>query len=242
MVARPTRLGRVLFGYRPSHVRQFLLERDRLINETEKQIYTVRTREEEARAEIASLRQALATKEGECRALTEAANAVPHEPIVDLSLEYIREEIHRMMAAAEEGTGRILQRAQEAIDRQLAEQCRKEDEIAAKMEDLASRQESAGMFKGLARQTRILVREVPDRLREALGPLEGIVVTLDEKLDRFLQPPEVPTRVADSASPNGAMKPEVVVHIPDEGESRGYGPISPVPPVPIDDPAPRVTS
>src|SRR5206468_350902 len=158
------------------HVRQFLLERDSLITEAETEIRALRTTEEEARAESAALRQALVQKELELSVQAEASRTTPEIPAVDLSLEYVREEAHRIMEAAEEGTGRIIRQAKEMLDRRLEDQCRREAEIAEKMERLGSLQESADMLEGLARETRVLIREVPDRLREALVPLDGVVI------------------------------------------------------------------
>jgi DNA repair exonuclease SbcCD ATPase subunit len=245
MVPRPTRLGRAVFGYRRDHVRQFLLERDSLINEAETEIRTLRRREEEARAESAVLRQTLVQKEMELSVQVEASRTTPEMPTPVLSLEYVREEAYRIMEAAEEGTGRIIRHAREMLDQQLEEQCRKEAEIAEKMEGLASLQESAGMLEGLARETRVLIREVPDRLREALGPLDGVVIRLDdqlEELDQVIPVPEVPAMATESPSPNGSVEAEAIVHIPDEGEATLYETSPPMPPAPLDDPPPRVST
>jgi hypothetical protein len=242
MVPRPTRLGRAVFGYRRDHVRQFLLERDSLITEAETEIRTLRTREEEARAESAVLRQTLVQKEMELSVQVEASRTTPEMPTPVLSLEYVREEAYRIMEAAEEGTGRIIRHAREMLDQQLEEQCRKEAEIAEKMEGLASLQESAGMLEGLARETRVLIREVPDRLREALGPLDGVVIRLDDQVEQFVRSPEVPAMATESPSPNGSIEAESVVHIPDEGEATLYETSPPMPPAPLDDPPPRVST
>jgi hypothetical protein len=242
MVPRPTRLGRAVFGYRRDHVRQFLLERDSLINEAETEIRTLRRREEEARAESAVLRQTLVQKEMELSVQVEASRTTPEMPTPVLSLEYVREEAYRIMEAAEEGTGRIIRHAREMLDRQLEEQCRKEAEIAEKMEGLASLQESAGMLEGLARETRVLIREVPDRLREALVPLDGVVIRLDDQVEQFVRSPEVPAMATESPSPNGSIEAESVVHIPDRGEATPYDSSLAAPPAPLDDPAPRVST
>jgi hypothetical protein len=245
MAPRPTRLGRAVFGYRRDHVRQFLLERDSLITEAETEIRTLRRREEEARAESAVLRQTLVQKEMELSVQAEASRTTPEMPTPDLSLEFVREEAYRIMEAAEEGTGRIIRHARDLLDRQLEEQSRKEAAIAEKIENLASMRESAGLLEGLARETRLLIREVPDRLREALGPLDGVVIRLDdqlEELDQVLPVPEVPAMAAESPSPNGSIKAESVVHIPDRGEATPYDSSLAAPPAPLDDPAPRVST
>jgi hypothetical protein len=242
MAPRPTRLGRAVFGYRRDHVRQFLLERDSLITEAETEIRTLRTREEEARAESAVLRQTLVQKEMELSVQAEASRTTPEMPTPDLSLEYVREEAYRIMEAAEEGTGRIIRHAREMLDRQLEEQCRKEAEIAQKMDGLASLQESASMLEGLARETRVLIREVPDRLREALVPLDGVVIRLDDQVEQFVRSPEVPAMATESPSPNGSIEAESVVHIPDRGEATPYDSSLAAPPAPLDDPAPRVST
>ena len=235
MVPRPTRLGRTLFGYRPNHVREFLLERDRLINESESQIHAARRSENEARTEIVALRRALAEREQEVTSLTESARSAPPGSTVDLSFEYVREEAHHIMEAAEEGTRRIIQRATEELDRQMEEHRRKEDEIDAKMETLIALQESTDALVGLVKETRIRIREVPDRLRDALGPLDGIVIGLDERLDHVLHLSEARRKdFAYPESPNGSLGSEPIVLIPDEGEASLYEPAFPAPPVPVE--------
>ena len=98
------------------------------------------------------------------------------------------------------------------------------------------------MLEGLARETRVLIREVPDRLREALVPLDGVVIRLDDQVEQFVRSPEVPAMAAESRSPNGSVEAEAIVHIPDEGEAALYETSPPMPPAPLDDPPPRVST
>jgi cell division septum initiation protein DivIVA len=234
MVPRPTRLGRTLFGYRPSHVREFLLERDRLINESESQIHAVRQSEAEARAEIAALRQELAAPDRESASLRQTTDEPPPAPPPDLPLEFVREEAHRIMEATEEGTRRIIQRATDELDRRMEVHTRKEEEIATKIEILNALQASTDEVLGLVRETRIRIHEVPDRLRQALGPLDGIAIGLEEKLDDVIHRSESQKGGAYAVSPNGSAGAEPVVHIPDDGEASLYEPAVPAPPVPFE--------
>ncbi len=240
MTVRPTRLGRTLFGYRPTHVRQFLLERDGLISQVEKQIQSARNSEADARAELATLRQALAQKDSELALVREAAEASPDGPSNDLSVEYLREEAHRIMEVTEEATRRIIHRTKENLDLQLERHQRLQGEIAAEMATLMVWRESAETLGDLASETRILIREVPNRLREALGPLDGAVISFDEKLDQLSHLPEPRSPRTTAPDRNGWIQSESLVEIADQGSETFYMPATPVPSAPTGDPPPRI--
>ena len=114
-------------------------------------------------------------------------------------------------------------------------QARKEEDIAAQTERLTTLRESTGELLGLVGETRVRIREVPDLLREALSPLDGTVIGLDERLDRVLRRSEALVDATHGASPNGSSGAETVVHIPDDGEASLYEPAAPAPPVPVDE-------
>jgi chromosome segregation ATPase len=266
MTPHPERLGRTLLGYRPEHVRQFILERDALITQAEKRIAAAESQEVQARAEsaalrdrlvalnreVAELRTAQARAQEEAQAQADAATE-PVEESPPVSLDYLREESHRIMEATELATRRIIEHAMESLDRQLEKSVQVKAELDAEMELLAAWREAAGTLQGLMGDTRVLIRDVPDRLREALVPLDGAVISLDERLAQLA---ELPRRRPIDAIGNGAPTTDghaglgsgptegaveadgEVIRLEDEGEA-SYAPFAPAPPVPTGDPPPR---
>ncbi len=244
MTPHPTRLGRALFGYRPTHVRQFLLERDIWIRDADKRIQAARAKEEEAQTELATRKEDLAEREGQLATLreqlaqrdkelatlseqldnrdaehsasTDAEQLPPDGGGNDLSVEYLREEARRIMGATEEATRRIIERGKEGLDRQVETRRRIQAEIAAEMAALRAWRESADAVRGLARKTRNVISEVPDKLRAALGSLDGMVMNLDEKLDQLGELPEPPPTVAAESGPDGSSDRDSVMEVHDE--------------------------
>jgi hypothetical protein len=143
------------------------------------------------------------------------------------------------MEAAEDTTRRILQRGRESLDRQLEELIRTRTEIAAEIEDLMTWREAAGALHGLTEDTRILIREVPGRLRDALVPLDSAVIKLDETLDQVSDLPD-PRRLASAPDPDGSGESGPLVTMDDDGSTVSYTPTggSP-PPMPAGHPPPR---
>jgi chromosome segregation ATPase len=194
-VSQQPRLRRGLFGIRSHDVWT-------LLDDREEELGRIRDRADSAGSENASLREQIASLEAKLdqahHELTLLRELDPHTAEGDGSTakfcdcppsDSLLEEMTKAVATTEEATQRILHHARETLMKEIeaAEALRKraKSEIS---EAGAWRRHWGPILKGFqatVKETASTIEDVPERVREALGPLTAAAAALDEDLRQF---------------------------------------------------------
>ena len=204
---RPPEPGRSLFGYRRSAVQRLLADRDIRIRGADERIREAEEAAERLDAEAASLREANARLQDRVRELEEAG------PAGGLSAaRFLNEELATILTAAEDSAGRVIERAREAADRQVAEADRLWREAQEQMSRFAAWRDridpAVRSARGKLDEVRTRIEEVPDLIREALTPLADAIGGLDEDLAAVAGASTPPLMVTPSAIDSGEREPQ----------------------------------
>jgi len=203
----PTEPGRSIFGYRRSAVQRLLADRDVRLMDAEKRIQEEGQAAERLDAEAANLREANARLQDRIRELEEAG------PAAGLSAaRFLNEELATILTAAEDSAGRVIERAREAADRQVAEADRLWRESQEQMSRFAAWRDridpAVRSARGRLDEVRTRIEEVPDLIREALTPLADAIAGLDEDLAAVAGASTPPLMVTPSAIDSGSQEPQ----------------------------------
>jgi len=112
------------------------------------------------------------------------------------------EELSKIVAAAEETTAQILQRARTSTREQILEADRLWREVQSEALRFASwRQEAeavVGVLQTMIEEARTRIESVPERIQDALGPAVEAMIRMDDGISRFAAAAQLPLLLAPS--------------------------------------------
>jgi chromosome segregation ATPase len=203
----PDEPGRSLLGYRRSAVQRLLADRDVRLMEAEKRIQSAQAAAERLDAETANLREANARLQDRIRELEEAGPGGGQT-----AARFLNEELATILTAAEESASRVIDRARQSAERQVAEAGRLWREAQEQMSRFAAWRDRVDPMVRSARgkldEVRARIEEVPELIREALTPLADAIGGLDEDLAGVAGASTPPLMVTPSAIEPGDEEPQ----------------------------------
>jgi hypothetical protein len=211
MTEQASKLPRKPFGYDPTVVDQMLSDRDAMLGLAERRV-------RDAEAKAAHLEQQLLSQQHAVAELTErvvAAEATPPPlPVMEpepaptqreeepLSPQFVTDEISKVIAAAEESTSQILERAWVATRDQVLEADRLWREVQSEVVRFAAwRDEAEAVARGVKDamdEARRRIETVPQRIQEALAPVVESMVSVDAGVGRFTAASALPLLLTPS--------------------------------------------
>ena len=211
MTEQVSKLPRKPFGYDPTVVDQMLSDRDAMLSLAERRV-------RDAEAKAAQLEQQLQAQQQAVVALNErvvAAEAAPPPPPPPepepapapkndepLTPQFVTDEISKVIAAAEESTSQILERAWVATRDQVLEADRLWREVQAEVVRFAAwRDEAEAVARGVRDamdEARQRIESVPQRIQEALAPVVESMVSVDAGVGKFTTASTVPLLLTPS--------------------------------------------
>jgi hypothetical protein len=236
MTEQASKLPRKPFGYDPTVVDQMLSDRDAMLSLAERRVREAEAKSAQLEQEIRAQRQAVAEL-SERLAAVEAAPPPPaveapavHEPETapreeePLTPQFVTDEISKVIAAAEESTSQILERAWVATRDQVLEADRLWREVQAEVVRLAAwRDEAEAVARGVKEamdEARRRVEAVPHRIQEALAPVVESMVSVDAGVGKFTAASSLPLLLTPSGLEAARARAEVMGH----GEEMGPNP------------------
>jgi hypothetical protein len=210
------------FGYDPTVVDQMLSDRDAMLSLAERRV-------RDAEAKAAQLQQQLQAQQQEVAALNErvvVAEAVPPplapepEPAPKedepLTPQFVTDEISKVIAAAEQSTSQILERAWVATRDQVLEADRLWREVQAEVVRFAAwRDEAEAVARGVKEamdEARQRIESVPQRIQEALAPVVESMVSVDAGVGKFTAASTVPLLLTPSGLEAARARAELMGH------------------------------
>lgn len=196
MTEQASKLPRKPFGYDPTVVDQMLSDRDSMLGLAERRV-------RDAEAKAANLEEQLRAHQEAVAELTErlaAAESVPLPPALEpeaapreeerpLTPQFVTDEISKVIAAAEETTSQILERAWVATRDQVLEADHLWREVQAEVVRFAEwRDEAEAVVHGVQAamdEARKRIEAVPLRIQEALAPVVESMVSVDAGVGKF---------------------------------------------------------
>jgi outer membrane biosynthesis protein TonB/uncharacterized coiled-coil protein SlyX len=116
----------------------------------------------------------------------EPAPAPAPSPAADAASRLVTSELTAILAAAEESAARIIDRARTTSQRQIAQSNRLWREVQSEIARFASWREEVEpvihTVQGKVEQIRVMIEEVPERIREALAPMAESISSIDADL------------------------------------------------------------
>jgi cell division septum initiation protein DivIVA len=236
MTEQLSKLPRKPFGYDPTVVDQMLSDRDAMLSLAERRV-------RDAEAKVAELKQELQAQQQAVAALNQrvvAAEAVPPplapepEPAPKedepLTPQFVTDEISKVIAAAEESTSQILERAWVATRDQVLEADRLWREVQAEVVRFAAwRDEAEAVARGVKEamdEARQRIESVPQRIQEALAPVVESMVSVDAGVGKFTAASTVPLLLTPSGLEAARARAELMGHGSEMSEA-GAAPPSP---------------
>ncbi|HEY3211502.1 MAG TPA: hypothetical protein VGL18_17240 [Actinomycetota bacterium] len=224
MTEQASKLPRKPFGYDPTVVDQMLSDRDAMLGLAERRVRDAEAKaaqlEQELRAQqqtVAELSQHLAAAEA-----APAPTAPPAEPEPapkeeePLTPQFVTDEISKVIAAAEESTSQILERAWVATRDQVLEADRLWREVQAEVVRFAAwRDEAEAVARGVRDamdEARRRIEAVPHRIQEALAPVVESMVSVDAGVGKFTAASTVPLLLTPSGLEAARARAEAMGH------------------------------
>jgi hypothetical protein len=230
MTEQLSKLPRKPFGYDPTVVDQMLSDRDAMLSLAERRV-------RDAEAKASQLEQQLQAQQQAVAALNErviAAEAVPPplppapEPELTpkgdepLTPQFVTDEISKVIAAAEESTSQILERAWVATRDQVLEADRLWREVQAEVVRFAAwRDEAEAVARGVKEamdEARQRIESVPQRIQEALAPVVESMVSVDAGVGKFTTASTIPLLLTPSGLEAARGRAELMGHGAEMGE------------------------
>src|SRR6266540_4280141 len=240
MTEQASKLPRKPFGYDPTVVDQMLSDRDAMLGLAERRVRDAEAKtaqlEEQLRAQqqaVAELSEQLAVAESSPPpAPAPAAEPEPapreEEP---LTPQFVTDEISKVIAAAEESTSQILERAWVATRDQVLEADRLWREVQAEVVRFAAwRDEAEAVARGVRDamdEARRRIEAVPHRIQEALAPVVESMVSVDAGVEKFTAASALPLLLTPSGLEAARARAEAMGHGGELGAARsseGYAP------------------
>jgi hypothetical protein len=185
MSDRPPGLGRGLFGYKRSAVEEAISVRDVMLRQIEARVQVAEANTARLEAELAALRESNAQLERQVHDLTPAAEPDGLEG-AEVTGRFVHEELATVLSAAEESAGRIIVRARESTQRQVAEADRLWRDARSRYSRFSDWRDRVQPVLDSAQskidEVRTRIEEIPDQIRQALSPLAESVASLDGRL------------------------------------------------------------
>jgi hypothetical protein len=241
MTEQLSKLPRKPFGYDPTVVDQMLSDRDAMLSLAERRV-------RDAEAKAAQLEQQLQAQQQAVVALNErvvAAEAAPPPPLLPpapepepapkddepLTPQFVTDEISKVIAAAEESTSQILERAWVATRDQVLEADRLWREVQAEVVRFAAwRDEAEAVARGVKEamdEARQRIESVPQRIQEALAPVVESMVSVDAGVGKFTTASTVPLLLTPSGLEAARGRAELMGHGAEMGERAAVGQAEP---------------
>lgn len=250
MSEQSSKLPRKPFGYDPTVVDQMLSDRDAMLGLAERRV-------RDAEAKTAGLEQQLKAQQQAVAELSErlaAAEAAPPPPAPapaagpepspsqreeePLTPQFVTDEISKVIAAAEESTSQILERAWVATRDQVLEADRLWREVQAEVVRFAAwRDEAEAVARGVKDamdEARRRIEGVPQRIQEALAPVVESMVSVDAGVGKFSAASALPLLLTPSGLEAARARAEAMGHGGEMGASSA--------PAPYEPPAPDIWS
>jgi len=212
MTEQASKLPRKPFGYDPTVVDQMLSDRDAMLGLAERRVRDAEAKaaqlEDQLRAQqqtVAELSEQLAVAEAVPPAPAPAPAAEPEPAPKDeepLTPQFVTDEISKVIAAAEESTSQILERAWVATRDQVLEADRLWREVQAEVVRFAAwRDEAEAVARGVKDamdEARRRIESVPHRIQEALAPVVESMVSVDAGVGKFTAASALPLLLTPS--------------------------------------------
>lgn len=242
MTEQASKLPRKPFGYDPTVVDQMLSDRDAMLGLAERRV-------RDAEAKAAQLEEQLRAHQEAVTELSErlaAAEAVPPPPPPSppveaepgpreegssLTPQFVTDEISKVIAAAEETTSQILERAWVATRDQVLEADRLWREVQAEVVRFADwRDETESVVQGVQAamdEARKRIEAVPLRIQEALAPVVESMVSVDAGVSKFTVASSLPLLLTPSGLEAARARAQAMGHgdeLSVAGTDGGYQP------------------
>jgi cell division septum initiation protein DivIVA len=233
MTEQASKLPRKPFGYDPTVVDQMMSDRDAMLSLAERRV-------RDAEAKVAQLEQQLLAQQQAVAELAErvaAAESAPQPPVpspvaepdgaereeVPLTPQFVTDEISKVIAAAEESTSQILERAWVATRDQVLEADRLWREVQAEVVRFAAwRDEAEAVARSVKEamdEARRRIEAVPQRMQEALAPVVESMVSVDAGVGRFTAASTLPLLLTPSGLEAARARAEAMGHGAEMGGS-----------------------
>jgi cell division septum initiation protein DivIVA len=238
MTEQASKLPRKPFGYDPTVVDQMLSDRDAMLGLAERRV-------RDAEAKSAQLEEQLRAQQQAVAELTQrvaaAEAAPPPSPPIEpqptlkeeeepLTPQFVTDEISKVIAAAEESTSQILERAWVATRDQVLEADRLWREVQAEVVRFAAwRDEAEVVARGVRDamdEARRRIESVPHRIQEALAPVVESMVSVDAGVGKFTAASAVPLLLTPTGLEAARARAEAMGHGGELGggnSSQSYG-------------------
>jgi cell division septum initiation protein DivIVA len=222
MTEQASKLPRKPFGYDPTVVDQMLSDRDAMLGLAERRVRDAEAKaaqlEEQLRAHqqaVTDLSERLAT--AEAAPPPPQAEAPPAPPEGEpLTTQFVTDEISKVIAAAEETTSVILERAWVATRDQVVEADRLWREVATEVVRFAAwRDEAEAVVHGVQAamdEARRRIEAVPQRIQEALAPVVESMVSVDAGIGKFTMASTLPLLLTPSGLEAARARAEAMGH------------------------------
>jgi FtsZ-binding cell division protein ZapB len=186
MSDQPVALGRGLFGYKRSAVKQAISDRDVMLRQIEVRVLAAEANAARLEAEMADLRHSNSTLERQVQDLTPEEPAPVDVDEAEVTSRFLTEELAAVLAAAQESAGLIMERARVTSQRQIAQADRLTWSAKSQLSQLSAWRDKVEPALSSAQtkidEVRTRIEEIPDQIREALSPLAEAVAALDGRL------------------------------------------------------------
>ena len=194
--------GRGIFGYRKSEVERLIAERDAALQQSEVRIHAAEARVADLEATIRRLEERNEQLEGHVQEGPPGSErAAQRPPAGELTPRFLSDELSTILSAAEESATRIIERARQATEQQVADAQAVWREAQTQVARFAAWRERVDPLlrstQGGIDEVRGRIEEVPNQIRQALAPLADAVAALGRDLA------DVANKASPPMSPGG---------------------------------------
>jgi hypothetical protein len=234
MTEQASKLPRKPFGYDPTVVDQMMSDRDAMLSLAERRVRDAEAKAAQLEQQLAAHQQAVAELSERLAAAELAPLPPPPAPVteqepepakeeVPLTPQFVTDEISKVIAAAEESTSQILERAWLVTRDQVLEADRLWREVQAEVVRFAAWRDDAEAVARSVREAmdeaRKRIEAVPQRMQEALAPVVESMVSVDAGVGRFASASTVPLLLTPSGLEAARARANAIGH----GDELGMG-------------------